>query len=233
MWCSSKEGAFYHREETVEHALAHFLTQFTYLAIVGVLAAAGLGVPISEDLTLLLAGGLAAHGVTSYWPTLFAGYLGVLLGDVLIHHWGQRMGPAAYGHRIVRKHLSPRRQEKLRAHFARHGFWTIVVGRHTPMLRAPIFFLAGASHVPLWKFAIADAISAAVTVPAVVTLGYYFAEHLDEIRAKIHHAQWIIAGGLLLAVIGWLLWRRRKRRAGTTPDRVAGPRSPDQPADSP
>jgi membrane protein DedA with SNARE-associated domain len=195
----------------VEHALAHFLSQFTYLALVGVLAAAGLGVPISEDLTLLLGGGLAAHGVTRFWPTLLSGYFGVLLGDLLIHHWGQRIGPAAYGHRIVRKHMSPRRQEKLRAHFARHGFWTIVVGRHTPMLRAPIFFLAGASHVPLWKFALADAVSAAVTVPLVVILGYEFAEHLDEIRAQIHHVQWVIAGVVVLGVAGFWLWRRSRR----------------------
>jgi membrane-associated protein len=218
MRCSSKEGAFYHTEETVEHALAHFLSQFTYLALLGVLAAAGLGLPISEDLTLLLGGGLAARGVTGYWPTLTCGYVGVLLGDVLIHHWGKRMGPAAYGHRMVRKHMSPQRQEKLRVHFARHGFWTIVVGRHTPMLRAPIFFLAGASRVPLWKFALADAVSAAVTVPIVVTLGYEFAEHMDEIRAKIHHAQWLIAAVLAFSLAGLWFWRRRRRaRAGVEP----------------
>jgi LPXTG-motif cell wall-anchored protein len=196
----------------VEHALAHFLSQFTYVALVGVLAAAGMGVPISEDLTLLLGGGLAARGVTGFWPTLVCGYSGVLLGDVLIHHWGKRMGPAAYQHRIVRKHMSLQRQEKLRAHFARHGFWTIVVGRHTPMLRAPIFFLAGASRLPLWKFALADALSAAVTVPIVVTLGFEFAEHMDEIRAKIHHVQWLIAAAVALSLLGFWLWRRRRRR---------------------
>ncbi|MGE5049006.1 MAG: DedA family protein [Deltaproteobacteria bacterium] len=213
----------------MEHALAHFLSQFTYLAIVGVLTAAGLGVPISEDLTLLLGGGLAAKGVTSYWPTLVCGYCGVLLGDVLIHHWGKRMGPAAYGHRMVRKHMSPERQEKLRAHFARHGFWTIVVGRHTPMLRAPIFFLAGASKLPLWEFAIADALSAAVTVPIVVTLGFEFAEHMDEIRAKIHHVEWIIGAAVVLAIAALWFWRRRRKRmtSDVPQDLRAGDRKPN------
>lgn len=194
----------------MEHALAHFLSKFTYVAILAALAAAGLGVPIPEDLTLLLGGGLAARGVTEFWPTLLCGYFGVLLGDVLIHHWGARMGPAAYRHKLVRKHLSTARQEKLGAHFAKHGFLTVVVGRHTPMLRAPIFFLAGASRLPLWKFLLADALSSAVTVPIVVALGFYFGEHLEEIRGKIHEVEWIIAAAAVVAVIVWVVLRRRR-----------------------
>ena len=193
----------------MEHFLAGFLDKFTYLAIVAVLAAAGLGVPISEDLTLLLGGGLAARGVTSYWPTLAAGYFGVLIGDALIHHWGKRMGPRAYAAPLVQKALSPERQEKLRAHFARHAFLTVVVGRHTPLLRAPVFFLAGASGVTFWKFVLADAISAAITVPLVVTLGFYFGNHLDQVREHIHEVQ-VVLGALV--VCGGLVWLWRRRR---------------------
>jgi membrane protein DedA with SNARE-associated domain len=197
----------------LEHALAVLLTRFTYLAIVAVLTAAGLGVPISEDLTLLLSGALAARGVTSFWPTLAAGYFGVLFGDALIHYWGKRMGAAAYQHKRVQKVLSPERQEKLRAHFARNGFLTVVVGRHTPVLRAPVFFLAGASGVPLWIFLLADALSAAITVPVVVTLGYKFAEHLDDIRKRLHNVEWAVAAVAVLGAFAWLLWRRRRKPA--------------------
>lgn len=195
----------------MEHALAHFLSKFTYVAIVAVLSAAGLGVPISEDLTLLLAGGLAAGGLTDFWPTLISGYCGVVLGDVLIHHWGWRLGPAAWQRRMVQKHFPPARQEKLQRHFRRHGFLTIVVGRHTPMLRAPIFFLAGASRLPLWKFLLADALSSAVTVPLVVTLGFYFGEHLEDIRGKMRQIQWALGAAALVGATIWILWRRRRR----------------------
>jgi len=54
----------------VEHALAEFLAKYTYLAMVALLTAAGMGVPISEDLVLLLAGALAGQGITRFWPTL-------------------------------------------------------------------------------------------------------------------------------------------------------------------
>src|SRR4051794_16110837 len=103
--------------------------------MLALLVAAGLGVPISEDLTLRLAGALSGQAVTKFWPPLIAGYLGVLLGALLIFHWGARLGPKAYEPPRVRKHLSANRQEKLHAHFRKHGFLTVVVGRHTPMLR--------------------------------------------------------------------------------------------------
>jgi membrane protein DedA with SNARE-associated domain len=177
--------------------------------MLALLTGAGLGLPISEDLVLLLAGGLSGQGVTRFWPTLISGYVGVLLGDLLIQHWGRRMGPAAYNHPRVRKHLSPERQEKLRSHFQRHGFLTVVVGRHTPMLRAPIFFLAGASGIRLWKFLLADALSAAVTVPLVVSLGYYFGNHLDDARRLLHGFEWGAAAVIAVGVGIWWLVRRR------------------------
>jgi membrane-associated protein len=197
----------------VEHTLAELLQRYTYPAVLLILSAAGLGVPISEDLVLLLAGALASRGVTRFVPTLLAGYFGVILGDALIYHWGKKLGPGAYQHRFVRKVISPERAEKLRGHFARHGFWTVVVGRHTPGLRAPIFFLSGASGVGLGKFLVADMLSAAVTVPLVVMLGYFFGEHLDDIRRRLHEAQWLVGGAALVgAVVWWFLRRRRHRR---------------------
>jgi len=204
----------------VEHALAQFLAKYTYLAMVALLAAAGMGIPVSEDLTLLLAGALAGSGVTRFWPTLAGGYLGVLLGDILIYHWGHRLGSRAYDHRLVRKHLSRERQEKVCAHYARHGFLTVVVGRHTPVLRAPIFFLAGSCGLAFWKFLLADALSAAVTVPLVVSLGYFFGDHLDDVRRKLHGFEWAAAGLALVAVGLWWLFRRRLNA------RLRGPAQP-------
>ncbi|MFL5458678.1 MAG: DedA family protein [Myxococcales bacterium] len=195
----------------MERVLVSLLGRFTYLAIFAVLCAAGLGAPISEDLVLLLSGALAARDVTDFRISLAVGYGGVVIGDLLIYHWGRRLGPRAYEHRIVRKVLSVEKQEKLRAHFARHGGLTVIVGRHTPGLRAPVFFLSGASGVGIWKFLVCDALSAAVTVPVVVALGYYFGEHLDDVRARMHQVEYLAAAAVLLLLAGWLYLRRRKR----------------------
>src|SRR2546423_709965 len=75
----------------MEHTVAELLLRFSYPAILLLLAAAGLGVPISEDLVLLIGGALASQGVTSYWPTLAAGYFGVIVGVTLGYRFGEHL----------------------------------------------------------------------------------------------------------------------------------------------
>ena len=62
---------------------------------------------------------------------------------------------------------------------------------------------------PLWKFLLADGLSAAVTVPLVVSLGYYFGDHLDDVRRRLHGFEWAAAAVILLGVGIWWLARRR------------------------
>jgi membrane protein DedA with SNARE-associated domain len=195
----------------VNGVLFSLLSHFTYLAIVLLLAAAGMGVPISQDLVLLLGGLLASREITGFWPTVAAGYFGAVLGDTLMHRWGQKLGPRAWASPRVQKHLTPERQAKLRRHFEKHGALTIIVGRHTPLVRAIIFFLSGASGVPRWKMVLADAFSAALTIPFWVWLGFKFGEQLPELRKKIHHGQ-LIAILAAAAVVALIVLIRRQRR---------------------
>ena len=195
-------------DSAVQEILYVALSHFTYVAMVGLLGAAGMGVPVSQDLVLLLGGLLASRGITSFVPTLIAGYCGALLGDTLMHRWGKRLGPRAYEMAWVRRILTPEREARLRVHFARHGALTVMVARHTPILRAPVFFLSGASGVPRWKFLLADAFSAALTVPLWVWLGFKFGEHLDDVKRLAHRVQWIAAAVAVVLLFAFWWWKR-------------------------
>ncbi len=188
-----------------------FLAHFGYLALFAVLLAAGVGVPFPEEVTQLTAGVLAHRGVLDLRATVVVVWAGILAGDLLLFELARRHGPRVLSSRLVGRVLTPARRQRLEAHFARHAFLTIAVARHAGAVRAAAFALAGASGVPLRTFLLADGLSALVSVPVVVGLGYLFSHHL----AGVEHGFRIVEGILALALVaGVILWVRARRRAG-------------------
>ena len=192
-----------------------FLQRFTYVGMFALLIAAGLGVPIPEDLTLMTGGYLARKGITSLVPSLLVGYAGVVIGDLLIFRLGSRLKQGVYTHPRLRRLFTARRQAWIERHFEKRGILTVVIARHLAGLRAPTFLVAGTSGMATWKFLLADAFSSLLTVPTVTYLGYVFAENLS----KAHHVHrielWILAGLVLVAVV-LSLYRLVQRRQLTS-----------------
>ena len=63
-----------------------------YLSIFAVLVACGLGVPLPEDISLILGGFLVYKGVAHLWGMVAVGFVGILVGDSLIYLAGRRVG---------------------------------------------------------------------------------------------------------------------------------------------
>jgi membrane protein DedA with SNARE-associated domain len=189
-----------------------FLQRFTYLGMFVLLIAAGLGVPFPEDLTLMTGGYLARQGVTSLVLTLLVGYGGVVIGDLLIFRLGRRLKEGIYTHPRLRRLFTPRRRGWIERHFEKRGILTVVIARHLAGLRAPTFLVAGTSRMPTWKFLLADAFSAALTVPAVAYLGYLFAQNLNKAREHVHHIELWVLSGLALVAVALFFYHRVQRR---------------------
>jgi len=180
------------------------LQRFTYLGMFALLIAAGLGLPFPEDLTLMSGGYLARQGITSLVLTLLVGYGGVVIGDLLIFRLGRRLKEGIYTHPRLCRLFTPGRREWIERHFEKRGILTVVIARHLAGLRAPTFLVAGTSEMATWKFLLADAFSAFLTVPAVTYLGYQFARNLDKARQHVHRVElWVLAG---LALFGLALF---------------------------
>lgn len=189
------------------------LQRFTYLGMFGLLVAAGLGVPFPEDLTLMLGGYLARLGITALLPTLVVGYVGVVIGDLLIFRVGRRLKSGIYSHRRFARILTPERRRWIENHFEKRGVLTVVIARHLAGLRAPTFLVAGTSNLPTWKFLLADAFSSILTVPAVTYLGYLFAQNLELARHRIHRIElWVLAGFVLLGLLFFVYQSSRRRQ---------------------
>jgi membrane protein DedA with SNARE-associated domain len=194
------------------------LSHFSYAAIFLVLVAAGLGVPFPEELTQLTAGFLAHRGVVSLWPAVATAYAGILAGDYLLFRLGRRHGPRILQNRSVGRVFTPSRRHWLERHFANHDVLTIMVARHASGLRLPVFAMAGALGVSSRTFLLADGISALLSVPLVVGLGYLFAQNLERIQKHIHEVELLVLALLFAGVtlVTWLRRRRRRRKAADT-----------------
>src|SRR5437867_3019613 len=94
--------------------IQQFIEHFTYAGLFLTLFAAGLGLPIPEEVAIIAGGVLAHEHVVHWWIALPVCILGVLGGDVALyaigHHWGERV----LEWRVVRRVLTPEREETLR-----------------------------------------------------------------------------------------------------------------------
>lgn len=178
------------------------------------LFAAGLGVPVPEEVPILAAGVLAQKEVVHWWLALPLCIAGVLSGDIVLywvgHHWGERI----LEWRVVRMVLSRSREEALKASYRRHGVKIVFTARHVIGFRAAAFLTAGIVHVPFWKFLGVDAAASLIGVPLGFGVAFLFADQIERVRADVRQVQrWLVLVALAATAI-WLAvaaWRRSRR----------------------
>jgi membrane protein DedA with SNARE-associated domain len=185
--------------------LQELLQRFTYLGILAALLLGSVGVPIPEEMPIVAAGILSHEGLARWWLALPVCVLGVLAGDVVLYWAGRRWGERLLRWRVVRHVLTRARADWLKAAYREHAMKTVVMARHVAGLRAAAFLTAGIARVPFWKFILADAAAAAVTVPLAFGLAYFFTHQINAILADVHRVErWLALAGLV-AVAGALV----------------------------
>lgn len=194
--------------------LQGFVEHFTYFGIFAVLLLGSLGVPIPEEMAIVAAAVLSHGAITRWWLALPVCFLGVLSGDVVLYWIGRHRGEQVLNWRAVRLVLTLEREQWLNAAYRRHALKTVVTARHVMGLRAAAFLTAGIARVPFWKFIVADAGAAVLSVPLWFGLAYFFTDQITAIVADVRRAErWLALAGLLAlaAVLGVAVWRWNRR----------------------
>ena len=206
-------------------ALQGFVEHFTYVGIFSVLLLGSLGVPIPEEMAIIAAAVLSHEGLARWWLARPVCLVGVLSGDMVLYWVGRHWGANVLNWRVVRLVLTRKREQWLKAAYRRHALKTVVTARHVMGLRAAAFLTAGMARVPFWKFAVADAGAAALGVPLVFGLAYFFTDEITAIAADVHRVErWLALAGLLVLMVVLVIGVRRwKRRLGT--ERLGGKRT--------
>lgn len=139
----------------------------TALVFILLLAAATL---VSEDLTCIGAGVMAAQGRIDFAAAAFACFLGIYVGDILLFFAGRYLGRPALHRAPLKWFLKSADVEKSSAWFSRNGMAVIAASRFLPGARLPTYFAAGVLKTQFWRFALYFFLAAAVWTPILVGL---------------------------------------------------------------
>lgn len=139
-----------------------------YALVFGALAGSGFGLPVNEDVLLMLAAALTLRGVMEPVPLIAVAWCGIVIADGLIFHWGHRFGAPLLRHRLAARLLSPQRLEAMQARMLRWGPAYLFAVRFMPGLRSGLLFAAGSLKMPYRSLFLFDGAAALVELPLLV-----------------------------------------------------------------
>jgi membrane protein DedA with SNARE-associated domain len=197
--------------------IAEAIDRWGYLALgVGVV----LGVPVPEDVWLLVAGYLAWSRLLSLPWVILVGMIGAMVADNT-GYWAGRLGRRRLLDRFGRYLLvTPARLRRAETFFLRHGHKAVFFARFLPWIRVSAGPLSGVSRMPYGRYFTYNSLAALTYASAMAMVGYLFAPSLDELLALLgrgRRAASIVVVLILLAVAAILIlrrWRRRNQIAG-------------------
>lgn len=179
-------------------------------------AAVFVGTLIEGETVLALAGFAAHRGYLALPAVIATAFVGSLIGDQLAFLAGRRWGDALLARRpalAAPVALVARRLE-------RHAAAFIVANRFMYGLRLAGPVAIGMSAVPWLRFAVLNAVGAALWASAIALAGYLSGELLGRFLEDLRRAEaWVFGAGAVLVavlVVRRSLSRRRARPAGAS-----------------
>lgn len=187
----------------------HVVQQLGYLGISLILVLGGLGLPIPEEVPIILAAVLSKHG-QMWWPfAVTACMAGVLVGDFIVYFLGYFYGEKVLSFRFTRRFLSKARETQIKGYFHRHGFKILVLGRFAVGFRTAAYLTAGILQLPPLKLLATDFLAASLSTFLMFGLGFLFA---NQIQSGLHEFQQWMMLLIGLLVVSWLFHRFFKAR---------------------
>jgi membrane protein DedA with SNARE-associated domain len=182
-----------------------------YAGLYLVLFGAGLGLPVPEEVPVVVAGVLSREEIFRWWIALPVCLVGALSGDAVLYwagyHWGERV----LAWRPVRRVLSRKREAWLLKSYREHGAKIVFGARHVMGLRAAAFLTAGIARIPFWKFLATDAAAACLGLPVGFGLAFIFADQVAGVLADVHRVERWVALAAVVAVAAWLAARAYRK----------------------
>lgn len=192
-----------------------------YLLVFGMMIASGFGFPLPEEVTILSVGILAYMGANpDVYPPPFPGarpifgyeaaavtFAAVVFADIMVFLLGRHFGRPLFHHRRVRHLFGEAVLNKVNGWMKKYGVYAAFIFRFTPGVRFPAHLAMGASHFPLWQFALVDGFAALISVPTQILLIYHYGEEILGVFREFKLIVFSLIGIAIVFVVGKKIWR--------------------------
>jgi membrane protein DedA with SNARE-associated domain len=186
------------------------------------LFACGLGLPLPEDIPLILTGAFLVQGDNLWEKWLIVGglnWLGIIGGDICLYCLARRYGMKITRVPLIGKHVTLSRIGRVQGWFEKYGVGVVAVGRLFAGVRGAMVITAGTIRYSFIKFLLADGLAAIVSGGIFMFLGHWVGKNInDQVIEEFKH--WFVIGGIVIACffMAYLVWHHKKhKRHGGSP----------------
>lgn len=181
-------------------------------AIFASIILAGLNVPISTDVVVLIGAVLAARIVPENTFLLYGCiYFGCILSACVAYGMGRFLGPKLLKFSWFSKMLPQERLDKIQNFYAKHGFLTLVIGRFIPFgVRNGIFMSSGLSRVSFKQFLLRDSIACLLWSSIAFAAFFKLSQYYEQIVHFFKTWNLVICCALFVTLIG-IIWYKKKK----------------------
>ncbi|MFC0864515.1 DedA family protein [Sphaerimonospora cavernae] len=193
----------------VEEWLQTIPALWVYVIVGVVVGLESLGIPLPGEIVLVSSALLSAKGVVSPLIVGVCASTGAIVGDSIGYLIGRKGGRPLFDRlgRRFPKHFGPHHIARAERLFQRWGVWAVFFGRFVALLRILAGPLAGALHMPYWRFLVAN-VSGGIVWAGGTTAAVYYLGMVAERWLK--GFSWV---GLVIAVlfgVGGTIWLKRR-----------------------
>ncbi len=190
----------------------------------GVLLLCGFGLPIPEDISLVLCGymtyllvpadGSRGDPALHCALAIAVGMAGVLIGDATMFTLGAKFGGHLIGKWPFRSILGSGRKELASEFLQKKGPHVLFSARFMPGLRSVVFFTSGTLGIRMRTFLFYDGLAAVLSVPLLIGASWYFGAQIHNVIEQARRAEHGILAIILAIAAGAALkywWGQRKK----------------------
>ena len=178
-------------------------SKFEGISLAVIMIIIALSTLISEDLTCIGAGLMAARGLIGFWPAVGACLIGIVIGDMGLYLAGRWMGRPALKKAPFKWFIKEEDLDKSADWFNVKGPAIIIASRFLPGSRLPTYFSAGVIGAGFWMFSFYFLIAAIAWTPILVGISMLLGTELISYFSLYQdYALWVFLGmvGVLIVV---------------------------------